>query len=265
MGTQQWQKHPYERGIKMIERRSTNGGTRYEVRFRGPDGKERSKTFRTRKEAEKHQREQRTSLDRGTWIDPRHASLTFGAYAKRWTAERHDLSPSTLELYATLLRLHINPTFGDLPLGKITPGEVRSWNSSLAQRHEVLAAKAYRLLRQILATAVADELIARNPCLVKGAGQERSPERPVASIAEVDALSSAMPDDLAVAVLLASWCQLRRAEVLGLERRDIDLLHGTIRVERTANHLAGGLFLGPPKTEAGLRTLTIPPHVLGRC
>jgi integrase len=147
-------------------------------------------------------------------------------------------------------------------MGKITPGSVRTWNSSLAQRHPVAGAKAYRLMRQILATAVADELIARNPCLVKGAGQERSPERPVASIAEVDALAAAMPEPLRMAVLLAAWCQLRRAELLGLERRDIDLMHGTVRIERTANHLKGGLVLGPPKTLAGLRTLSVPPHLL---
>ncbi|MHB8497792.1 MAG: tyrosine-type recombinase/integrase, partial [Acidimicrobiales bacterium] len=49
---------------------------------------------------------------------------------------------------------------------------------------------------------------------------------------------------------------------LGLERRDIDLLHGTVRVERTVNHVPGGALVGPPKTAAGSRTVSIPPHVL---
>jgi integrase len=170
-----------------------------------------------------------------------------------------------VELYGSLLKVHIRPVFAALPLGKITPGAVRSWNSALAQRHPVTAAKAYRLLRQILATAVADELIARNPCVVKGAGQESSPERPSISIPEVDALTEAMPDSLRLAVLLAAWCQLRAAEIRGLERRDIDLLHGTIRIERTVNHVAsdeGRIEIGPPKTEAGIRTLTVPPHLM---
>jgi len=238
---------------------------RWEVRFRAPDGKERSKTLHTEKLAKKYEREQLTALDKGSWIDPRHASETFGDYSKRWMKERHDLRPRTVELYESLLKIHIRPKFTDLPLGKITPGAVRSWNSALAQRHPVTAAKAFRLLRQILSTAVADEQIARNPCVVKGAGQESSPERPSISIPEVDALTEAMPVALRVAVLLAAWCQLRAAEIRGLERRDIDLMHGTVRIERTVNHVAndeGRIEIGPPKTEAGIRTLTVPPHLL---
>jgi integrase len=65
-----------------------------------------------------------------------------------------------------------------------------------------------------------------------------------------------------IAVTLACVCQLRRGEVLGLERRDVNPLHKTIRVERTANQIRGELQLGPPKTEAGRRTVVIPSHVL---
>ena len=43
---------------------------RYDVRYRGPDGKEHCKTFHAKKEAEKYEREQRTALDKGAWIDP---------------------------------------------------------------------------------------------------------------------------------------------------------------------------------------------------
>ena len=111
--------------------------------------------------------------------------------------------------------------------------------------------------RGILETAVTDELIGRNPCMVKGAGQERSPERPMVSIAEVEALAAAMPEPWRIAVELAAWCHLRLGEVLGLERRDIDLLHATVRVERTAHEVGGRLELGPPKTAAGLRIVSI--------
>jgi hypothetical protein len=45
----------------------------------------------------------------------------------------------------------------------------------------VTVAKAYRLLRAILNTALDDEVIRRNPCRIKGAGQEASPERPIRS------------------------------------------------------------------------------------
>ena len=128
------------------------------------------------RDAERYEREQRRALDRGNWIDPRHATVTFEVYSKRWLRQRTDLRPRTLELYESLLRRHLLPDFGALPVGKITPGAVRSWHSGLAGQYRVTAAKAYRLLRVILGTAVADELIVRNPCAVKGAGQERSPD-----------------------------------------------------------------------------------------
>ena len=77
----------------MIDRRATRGGVRWEVRFRAPDGKERSRTFRTRKDAERFEREQRAAVDRGSWIDPRHAGTTFEDYATSWLSSRHDLQP----------------------------------------------------------------------------------------------------------------------------------------------------------------------------
>jgi integrase len=79
------------------------------------------------------------------------------------------------------------------------------------------------------------------------------------SIAEVDALAAAMPEPWRIVVELAAWCHLRVGEVLGLERRDVDPLHGTIRVERTAYDVGGRLYLGPPKTEAGRRRVSVRP------
>lgn len=63
--------------------------------------------------------------------------------------------------------------------------------------------------------------------------------------------------------MLAAWCQLRRGEVLGLRRGDVDLVETTVRIERAWLLTPGGkLHLGPPKTAAGRRTLFLPPHVV---
>lgn len=83
---------------------------------------------------------------------------------------------------------------------------------ALRPRHEVTADDAYRLLRAILNTAVADGVITVNPCKVKGAGQVHSPERPTASIAEVAAAVEAVPEHYRLALLLPAWCQLRRGK-----------------------------------------------------
>jgi integrase len=55
-----------------------------------------------------------------------------------------------------------------------------------AQRRRLMAAKAYRLLRAVLTTAVEeDKILSRNPCRVRGAGEEHAAERPVLTVAQV--------------------------------------------------------------------------------
>jgi hypothetical protein len=110
----------------VIERRTTRKGPRYEVRLRGPDGTERSRTFRTLKDAERYEREQRAMFDRGNWVDPRAASVSLEQFSLQWLGQRPDLRPRTVELYESLLRCHILPEFGHLPLRRIAPGAVRS-------------------------------------------------------------------------------------------------------------------------------------------
>ena len=92
---------------------------------------------------------------------------------------------------------------------------------------------------------------------MKGATVERAPERPTANIAEVGALADAMPDHMRVAVLLAVWCQLRRGELLGLRRRDVDLLHGALSVTVTRTKLMSGEMIdNAPKSDAARRTVS---------
>ena len=92
----------------------------------------------------------------------------------------------------------------------------------------------------MLRNAVDDDLISKTPCKVIGAATEHAAERPIATVAEIEALSNAMPDHLRLLVELAAWCQLRRGELLGLKRRDIDLMHATMRIERSRNFRRDG-------------------------
>jgi integrase len=144
----------------------------------------------------------------------------------------------------------------------LQPADVRGWWARLAADIPSTAAGAYRLLAAICNTAAADQVILRSPCRVKGGGSEKSSERPTASIAEVSAAVESVPERLRLALLLASWCQLRRGEILGLQRRDVDELHGQLRIERSfVVHTDGTQAIGSPKTEAGRRTVAIPGNV----
>ena len=179
--------------------------------------------------------------------------------------ERPNLRPKTLQLYDGLVRLHLSPTFGRLTLQDITEPRVRRWRKSLldAGVGEVTVAKAYRLLKAIMNTAVDDGLIRRNPCRIKGAGQEKSPERPVLTIRQVFDLADAIGPRHRALILLAVFGSLRWGELAALRRRHIDLASGTLQVQVSVVELVdGSLVTGPPKSEAGKRTVTLPAFLL---
>ncbi len=109
-----------------------------------------------------------------------------------------------------------------------------------------------RLLRAILATAVEDELIPRNPCVLKGASVERADERPVASLTDLAASASAVALRYRAMLLLATWAGLRFGELAGLTRADVDLAARTVHVWRQVQELGDGrLVTGPPKPMPG--------------
>lgn len=97
------------------------------------------------------------------------------------------LRPRTIELYRWLLARHIAPHVGNGAVAGITPDMIRNWRFTLlaAGVSESAAAKAYRLLRAVLATAADDRVIPRTPCCIRGAGDEKPAERPVLTVAQV--------------------------------------------------------------------------------
>src|SRR5207245_6048242 len=108
---------------------------------------------------------------------------------------RPNLRPRTIDLYELLLERHIVSALGHHTLGTLTPATVRRWHADLVRASgsgSLTPAKCYRLLRTILNTALADGLIARNPCAIVGAGVEHSAERPVATLAQVWAIAEAV-------------------------------------------------------------------------
>lgn len=221
-------------------------------------------TFPTKADANVWLDDQSSDIRRGAWIDPKAGQLGFRIYSERWLKSR-TLAERTTELYAYLLDHYILDAFGDLTLAQIGPVDVRTWFAPLSQRIPSTAAKSYRLLSTILKTAVEDELILRNPCRVKGASVEPGSERPTLSVAELDALVVAAPDRIRLLLLLACYCQLRRGELLGLKRRDVDLLHGTVSIAETRTvSLKGQPITKEPKSRAGRRTLAIPSDILPR-
>jgi integrase len=155
--------------------------------------------------------------------------------------------------------------------GQPNPGQalkplIREWRARLltSGTSPGQAAKAYRLLRAILNTATReDELIRLNPCRIPGADKENPQERPVLTMEQVGALSRLVPERFSALILLATYGSLRWGEVSALQRQDIDLTEGTVRVRHAFTEQRGkGLVLGPPKSRAGLRVVVLPYAIL---
>ncbi|MEV0682705.1 tyrosine-type recombinase/integrase [Nocardia sp. NPDC050378] len=199
----------------------------------------------------------------GDWIDPERSKILVGQYVKRWIDQRPGLRPKTLELYRWLLRAHVESTaLGGTELGRLTTPMVRQWRSERldAGVSEITTAKAYRLVRAALNTAVdEDKIIPRNPFRVKGADKETSAERPVLSVGQVFALSKAVPDRYRVLVLMTAFLSLRWGEAAALTRSDITEGAKNVRIGKSLLEIVGkGLVVAAPKSRAGVRTLTVP-------
>ncbi len=235
---------------------------RWQARFPGPDGVLRPapETFETRKEAAVWLAEKQTEIAKEDWVDPDAGKVPFLEYATKWVAERK-LSETTRERYEGIVRKHFNPMFADKAVADIKEATVRRWRSNLANDGvgAPTVAKSYRLLRAIFNTAVdEDRMVKRNPCRIKGAGDDDSPERSVLSIRQVFAVSDAMEPRFRVLVLLATFTSLRFGELAALRRRDVDFAAGEVRVRRSQAELRGQTVVKGPKSAAGKRTVAIP-------
>jgi integrase len=239
---------------------------RWQASFIGPDGRRQAApyTFERERDADRWLVKVEADLIRGTWTDDQLGRKTFGEYAVAWLRDNTEIGPRHRETCKRNLRLHLAPLLGT-PLQAITPATVREWHAAALRGNggRTSIAQSYRLLRAVMYSAVRDGAIQRNPCMLRGAGSDRARERPVATPVQVAALIEAITPRYRAAVVLAAWCGLRRGEVIGLHVGDVDLVANTVTVRRNRVELLEEptAFDADPKTDAGLRTVTIPPHV----
>lgn len=239
----------------------------FQASYLGPDGRRHFAPHRFKREADADRWLSKVEgiIIAGDWTDPERAKVSLAEYAENWITERPALRPRTVELYRWLLRKHIAPYLGGVPLGKLSAAGIRQWRADrlAAGVSASVLAKSYRLLRAVLNTAVdPDRIITRNPCRVPGADKESPDERPVLTVEQVFKIADAMPARFRALVLLAAFASLRWGEVSALRRRDVAEDASWVRVSRAFVEVAGqGLVAGPPKSRAGSRTVIVPAAV----
>lgn len=171
---------PRHRRFGNIRKRASD---RYQIRYPGPDGRIHAgpETYERKSDAERALSLVEAQMISGHWADSDRSKIKLRTYASYWITQRAGLRPRTVDLYKWLCGKHIDPYLGGVPLGRLSTPMIREWRAQLLRAGVSIsmAAKAYRLLRSILATAVEeDKILAHNPCRVPGAGTERAPERP---------------------------------------------------------------------------------------
>jgi integrase len=248
-------------GIAMASVRKWKGS--WQARYRGPDGRQHSRSFDRKVDAERFLTTMEAAKLRGDWVDPAHGRRHFGEVAREWQAAQVH-RPSTREQVEFHLRKHILPSFAERPIAAVRPSEVQAW---VKGRSSVLAPAtvevAYRYLAAIFRFAVEDGLITTTPCRnIKLPKIERLPVEPLTT-EQVWALIDAMPERYRALVILAAGSGLRQGEALGLTVPRVDFLRRSLRVEEQLLLLTyQPPYLAPPKTAASRRVVPLPPIVL---
>lgn len=240
---------------------------RYQANYTGPDTRLHTAptTFDAREDAEAWLTDVRRTISRGEWTPKRSQTrqvLTLSAYSDLWL-EGRTLKPRTRSHYRSLLDKHILPTFGDQAVAAIDADDIRDWWITMGASRPTLRAHAYGLLRTILAGAVQDRLTDLNPCHIRGAGNSKRVHKiKPATLAELEAIVTGMPERYRAMTLLAAWCALRFGELAELRRKDVDQTNGIIHVRRGVVRADGQTIIGTPKSDAGTRDVAVPPHLM---
>lgn len=240
-------------------RRHPKSRDRWQVRYLDPRGRERAKNFTRKADAERFLVSVETDKLRGEWVDPRLSKITFADWTERWWGTVSHLKPYTLEGYESLLRVHILPHFGDVPIGRIQPIEVREWVSD--RRDSGLSAsrtrQAYYLFAQILRAAVETGHLARTPCVGVTLPKMQRREMRFLTAEEVRRVAEVIDQPYDVLVYVLAYGGLRWGEACSLRRSRCELLRSRLHVAESMSEIRGGFDFGPTKTYQR-RTVVIP-------
>ena len=204
--------------------------------------------------------------------------MPFGEWLDHWyrTYIRPNVRPGTRENYELRIYKHITPYLGKIPLNKLTQSDLLHFYTHLkAEGRQQYADKlgkglsgrmvrtCHALIKAALQKAVDEKLLFANPAVGCKLPPQRAKEMQVLTPEEMQRfLIQAKYDGYYEIFLVALATGLRRGELLALQWDDLDLKTRELRVRRTVRRTEGKLLVSEPKTDAGFRTLLLPPSVV---
>ncbi len=241
---------------------------RFQARYPGPDGVLRpaDRTFATSTDADRWLMRKRIEIEEGRWLDPAEGRTTVRDWSARWLAAvAPQLKHKTQATYRSLINSRINPALGDRELSSLRPITITEWVA--AMRTEGLSAsrirQAYRVLSQIMASAVDNDLIPQTPC--RGVRLPRMPQTEPHIVTPLEASgivrAAEKPHDLLVALL--AFAGLRVGEAFALRRSDVDVAGDLLLVDENLAEANGALVFDTPKSHQK-RLLRLAPSLAKR-
>jgi integrase len=225
---------------------------RWQIRKRGPDGKEWGGTFDTYDGAYDALVKREADQRRGVYIDPTDTSVLFGDYAEAWVAA-HPGAPRTLAAIGSSLHAHLVPAIGHVPLGALRTTQLQAVISRLAVAPGTKAL-VLRHLRQVLNGAVEDRMIGVNPAKNVRLPRAERAELVIPTPEEVAAIVDGIEERSRALVVVGAGLGLRQGECFGLSLDRVDFLRRRVVVDRQLQVLTAGVLVAP-KTPRSVRTV----------
>jgi integrase len=218
-------------------------------------------TFATKSAALAFLAETEAEINRGRWADPTVGSMTVRQLSERWMMSNPAKTDSSRLRDQGILDRHLLPLIGGRPLHSIVPGDVQSLVNGWTSR-----ALAPRTVRRHVATlkamfnfAVRNDYLGRTPCRAINLPRVTVGQRHQLSVDDVERLASLIDYRYSLMVYLGAVLGLRWGEVAGLRLSSVDRVAHSVEIrEQVVVTEGGGAAIGPPKSHAGRRTLSIP-------
>jgi integrase len=230
-------------------KKQSQGRPRWRARYRDPAGRERSKSFTRKVDAERFLVSIEDAKLRGAYVDPAAGRVPFSEWAERWYLTTAHLKPSTRHDYRMLLDHQVLPEFGDWTLASIDTLAVKEWRADLLADglSPKRAGKALQVLSQILASAVEGGRLARNAATGVKPPKVQRKEMHFLDAEQVEWLAAVAELRYRPLILFAAYTGLRPCELVALRVGRLDLLRCTARVIEAAVEVSR-LEWGPVKT-----------------
>lgn len=217
----------------------------------------------TKRDAEKKQAELLHQMDTGTFMRP--GNTTVKDYLCLWLNNyaKTNLSPRSYERYESIVRVHLAPALGRIPLTQLKPAHIQKLYASGLDKGLSPRSVRYHhvVLHKALQTALKWGMVSRNPADGVDVPKAHHPDMQIWEHHDiVRFLEAAKSTPYHHLFHLALFTGMRRGELLALRWSDVDLVIGQLSVNRSLACLNDGTYLfTQPKSARSRRTIALPP------